>query len=341
MPASARIFVVEYDGADVLPECLASLVSTIPDVVPVTLIDNDSPSDIKDFIPESIQDRFDILRLEKNEGYAGAIARAWETGDEEYIIVANNDLEFTPGWFESLIETANQTGAHAVSAVIRHENESEIEQTTNASLNPLLYLIDGIFTDRTKAVYPSGACFLLRRDGTIPCPVVDKEYFLYYEDVYIGFLLRSLGKKIVQCPTSVVRHIGSHSVKKSIPNRIAFLQERNRLLTMCLFYDCTTLFLLSPYFLLDTLARPFSCLARKKPFWATAVAHLWIPMHWLYVWKKHKALRKLPDFKSSRIFTYFTSKILPDSFPTSDFHNIIARWWFRLIGINVDEEVEK
>ncbi|MCX6645036.1 MAG: hypothetical protein NTY09_01555, partial [bacterium] len=219
-------------------------------------------------------------------------------------------------------------------------NESEIEKSTNASLNPLLYLMDGVFTDRTKAVYPSGACFLLKRDGSLPYPIVDKDYFLYYEDVYIGFLLRALGKVVVQCPDAVVKHIGSHSVKKSNPNRIAFIQERNRLLTMCLFYNCPTFFLLFPYLFVDALMKPVTCFIRKKPYWATTAAHLWIPLYWLHVWKKHMALRKLPDFDESRIYPYFTSKLLPDSFPGAGFHNRIARWWFRLIGIAVDKEAE-
>jgi GT2 family glycosyltransferase len=338
MLKGARIIVVEYDGAEVLSKCLSSLSTTVPGHIPITVIDNNSPADVMSLIPDTNRDRFDVVKMKVNAGYAGAIAKAWEIGDEEYLIIANNDLEFTPGWFESLIKTADETGAYAVSAVIKHENESEIEKSTNASLNPLLYLVEGIFTDRTKAVYPSGACFLLKRDGSIPCPVVDKDYFLYYEDVYIGFLLRAFGKDVVQCPDAVVKHIGSHSVKKSNPNRIAFMQEKNRLLTMCLFYDCSTFFLIFPYLFIDALMKPVTCMIRKKPFWATASAHLWIPMYWKYVWKKHFALRKLPGFNSHRIFPYFTSKVVPGSYPGAKFHNGIARWWFRLIGIGVDKE---
>jgi GT2 family glycosyltransferase len=340
MQKGARIVVVEYDGAEVLSRCLSSLSTTVPGHIPITIIDNASPADVMSLIPDTNRDRFDVVKMKVNAGYAGAIAKAWEIGDEEYLIIANNDLEFTPGWFESLIKTADETGAYAVSAVIRHENECEIEKSTNASLNPLLYLMPGVFTDRTKAVYPSGACFLLRRDGSIPCPIVDKDYFLYYEDVYIGFLLRAFGKDVVQCPDAVVKHIGSHSVKKSNPNRISFIQERNRLLTMCLFYNYRILIFLLPYFLLGVVLRPFSCLARKKPFWATACAHLWIPAHGVYIWKKHAALRKFPDFDETRIYPYLTSKVVPDSFPGAKFHNGVARWWFRLIGIAVDKEAE-
>lgn len=338
MEQTVRIVIVEYDGGDVLSRCLTSLSNSVDHDIPITLIDNASPAPVTDLIPNNLLDRIEIIKLSTNAGYAGAIAEAWKSGDEEFLVIANNDLEFKAGWLKALIKSANETGAHAVSAVIEHEDESDIQKSSNASLNPLLYLVDGVYTDRTKAVYPSGACFLLRRDRELPMEIVDKNYFLYYEDVYIGFLLRALGKKVVQCPDAVVRHTGSHSVGKSNPNRIAYLQERNRLLTMGLFFDCPQLVLIFPYIFLDSLTKPFSCLLRKKPFWATALAHWWFLFNWLAIWKKHIALRKLPGFKAERIYPYLTSIILPEKFPTSAFHNRIARWWFRTAGIPVDEE---
>lgn len=341
MEQTVRIVIVEYGGGEVLSQCLTSLSNSVDRDIPITLIDNASPAPVADLIPNNLLERIEIIKLSTNAGYAGAIAEAWKLGDEKFLVIANNDLEFTPGWLDALIKSANETGAHAVSAVIEHEDESEIQKSSNASLNPLLYLVDGVFTDRTKAVYPSGACFLLQRDTDLPIEIVDKNYFLYYEDVYIGFLLRALGKKVIQCPDAVVRHRGSHSVGKSNPDRIAYFQERNRLLTMGLFFDCPQLVLIFPYILLDSAFKPISCLMRKKPFWATVAAHLWFHFNWLAIWKKHIALRKLPDFKAERIYPYLTSIILPDKYPLSSMTNGIARWWFRLVGIPVDEEAGK
>ena len=245
MPPGARVVIVDFDGEGVLAKCLESLVATVSPGTPLTIIDNASPSPSQLLIPDSLIGRVELLRLDRNVGYAGAIVAAWQMGDEKYIVIANNDLEFEPGRLDSLVATAESTGAHAVSAIIEHEGESEIERSTNASLNPLLYLIPGIFKDRTKAVYPSGACFLVRRDKDFPAPV-DGSYFLYYEDVYIGFLLRSLGKIVVQSLDSKVRHIGSHSVKRWSETDATFFQERNRIQTQLLFFDFQTLLGLSP-----------------------------------------------------------------------------------------------
>ena len=335
---SVRVVIVDYNGRDVLPACLTSLATTVAPGIPLTVIDNASPAPSGESVPDNFRNRIEIIRSEKNEGYAGAIFRAWTIGNEKYLIIANNDIEFTPGWLDALVDTAENSGAYAVSAVIEHENESDLEKSTNASLNPLLYLIPGIFTDRTKAVYPSGACFLLRRDRNLKSPPVDPYYFLYFEDVYIGFLLRALGKAVVQCPDAKVRHVGRHSVSKSNPNFVAFLQERNRLLTQGLFFDCPAFFLMAPMFLLDSLFKPLECIYRKKPFWATASAHWWFLFNWIAIWKKHIALRKLPDFRAARIFPFMTSKVLPDGFPMARTVNAVSKLWFKLIGFAVDRE---
>ncbi len=339
--ASVRIFVIDYDGADVLPQCLTSLAGTVPPEVPVTIIDNSLPAASENLVPDELKSRFEVVGLDSNIGYAGAIAWAWEICTEDFLVICNNDLEFTPGWLDTLLRTAQDESAHAVSAVIEHEDETELERTTNASLNPLMYLMYGIFKDRTVAVYPSGACFLLKKDPDLPIPPVDPSYFLYYEDVYIGFLLRALGKKVVQCPESRVKHAGSHSVGRSNPNKVAFFQERNRLITQCLFIDWVSMLLIGPMILLDSILKPFSCLFRRKPYWATVGAHWWVLLNCFTILGKHIRLRQTPGFDARRIYPYLTGKILPDSFPTAPHQNWSSRIWFRAALMDVDRVAEE
>ena len=339
--APVRIFVIDYDGADVLPGCLKSLADTIPPDIPVTIVDNASPIPSKSLVPDEIRTRCEIIRLEKNVGYAGAIAKAWDIADEDYIVICNNDLEFNSGWLEALLKTAQDERAHAVSAVIEHEDDTELQRTTNASLNPLMYMIEGVFRDRTVAVYPSGACFLLNKDPDLPIGPVDPSYFLYYEDVYIGFLLRALGKKVVQCPESRVRHAGSHSVKRSNPNHVAFYRERNRLVTMCLFLNWYSMLLIGPLIWLESAVKPFTCLFRGVPYWATVRAHWWLLFNCFSVLGKHVMLRKLPDFDASRIYPYLSGKIVPDHLPTAALQNWSSRIWFRTALMDVDRIAEE
>ena len=335
---TVRVVIVEYDGAEVLPKCLASLASTVPPETRITVIDNASGVEAETLIPSELVGKIEILRLDANVGYAGAIHRAWSIGDEPFLVVANNDIEFTSGWLDALVSTAEESGAYAISAVIEHENESDLEKNTNASLNPLLYLIPGIFKDRTKAVYPSGACFLLRRDGSLPIVPIDPDYFMYYEDVYIGFLLRALGKAVDQCPRSRVKHIGSHAVKRADTSRMAFHRERNRLVTQILFFDFQTLLGLAPLILADSILKIPQCLVIRKPVGPTIRAHFRLPFNIGSILKKRAALRRLPDFKPRRILPWLTGKVSPPDVPGAGFWNFLSAGWCRIVGIPVGRE---
>jgi GT2 family glycosyltransferase len=335
-----RVVIVDYDGADVLPRCLTSLVETVsPDTI-ITVIDNASPVDSKLLVPDVLKNRIEVIRLESNKGYAGAIAYAWYLCFEDFLAICNNDIEFTPGWLDQLVSTAESTRAHAVSAVIEHENESDLERTTNASLNPLLYLIPGVFRDRTKAVYPSGACFLLRRDRSMSLPV-DPDYFLYYEDVYIGFLLRAMGKTVVQCNDAKVQHVGSHSVGRMRSSEITKIQERNRLVTQILFFDTPTLIAFSPMIFLDSLFKIPQCWILGKDPLAAISAHWDVLRDRKAILRKKAELRKIPDFNAARILPYLTGKVLPPHVIGAGLINAISSGWCRLMGIPVDREAGK
>jgi hypothetical protein len=306
---SVRIVIVDYDGADVLPACINSLIDTIPDDVPVTILDNFSRSPSKNLIPHDHNFRIHVDRRQKNTGYAGALHYSYENFDEDFLIFANNDIEFRKGWYENLVNMAMEKSAWAVSATISHVGDSELKKTTNASLNPLLYLVYGVFKNRTTAVYPSGACFLLKNDKSLPSSPVDPDYFMYYEDVYIGFFLRSLNKPVMQCPDSIVGHVGSHSVKKEISGKFAFYQERNRLLTQLIFYDFPTLLAFSPYIILDSLLKIPISIQRKKPLPDILWAHWWILFNIGWVLRKRRKLQSIPGFKPKRILTYLTRRL--------------------------------
>ena len=156
----------------------------------VRIIDN-PPSDP---IIETINKNFpnvEIIKPPVNVGYAGAMHIAAKECRSELLVIANNDLIFESTCLNELIKCWKETGAAAVSARVINPGETQIQSAYNASLNPLFFLIYGVFADRSRAVYPSGACFLIDRE-TLRNSLPPAELFLYYEDVILGMFLRHL-----------------------------------------------------------------------------------------------------------------------------------------------------
>ncbi|ARJ06002.1 glycosyl transferase [Cnuibacter physcomitrellae] len=73
---------------------------------------------------------------------------------------------------------------------------------------------ESVPTER-DAGWLSGACLLVRRSVFDELGGFDQAYFMYFEDVDLGFRLGRLGYRNVYAPRAVVTHTGAHSTAES------------------------------------------------------------------------------------------------------------------------------
>lgn len=74
-----------------------------------------------------------------------------------------------------------------------------------------------------------GASIIMSREDFIKCGKFDERFFMYYEDSDLSFRIRKLGKKIMFCPYSLVRHIHTGSSEEWSPF-FCYQVSRNKLL---------------------------------------------------------------------------------------------------------------
>jgi GT2 family glycosyltransferase len=224
------------------------------------------------------------------------------------------------------------TEAAAVSARIINPNEGEIELNRNASLNPFFFLVSGVFEDRSRAVYPSGACFLVQREE-LALSLPPKEMMLYYEDVFVGMALRVRGGEIIQADDAVVHHEHGYSVAKVNARRLTFLRERNRLTCMLAFFSCWTLFKMwfigPPVAIARLIAAPRGTKSWLGAFtaWVHAAFSIW------FVRRARRSVTGRVKQGEDICREYFTSRLVPDDHPSAKRTNRIARFILRLMGI--------
>ena len=64
---------------------------------------------------------------------------------------------------------------------------------------------------RREAGWLSGACLLVRRSAFVKLGGFDAKYFMYFEDVDLGYRLGNEGLKNIYEPAATVVHLGAHS----------------------------------------------------------------------------------------------------------------------------------
>ncbi|WP_439691979.1 glycosyltransferase family 2 protein [Curtobacterium sp. SP.BCo] len=235
MSERAAIVTVSYDSVDVLPPFLASTAAASAGPVDVVVADNHSAqASALRRITEDAGARF--LELDENRGYGAAANRAVATLDPDvrWVLVSNPDVVLDPLALDRLIATA--AADPSIGAVGPRLLEPSGEVYPSARLLPSLrtglghavfanvwpgnpwtkrYRQDGDHSGRRDAGWLSGACVLVRRDVYDRLGGFDEGYFMYFEDVDLGWRIGRAGLRNVYEPAASATHIGGTATQGS------------------------------------------------------------------------------------------------------------------------------
>ncbi|NIH82451.1 glycosyltransferase family 2 protein [Amycolatopsis viridis] len=222
MPIRSTVVVVTWRGHDHITACLDAVAAqTRPHRLLV--IDNASDDGTAQLLATH-PSAPEVIRLPRNLGYAGAMARALSEVDTEFMAWLNDDTAPAPSWLAELED--NLGDAAAASARLEHPGGRV--QSLGVGLTA-----DGHGRDVTSGPvfgFCGGAALIrtaaLRAVGGVPA-----SFFCYYEDTDTAWRLRLAGHTIVTVPTARVTH--RHGASTGLGS-VTFHRwnERNRLLTL-------------------------------------------------------------------------------------------------------------
>ncbi|WP_086825807.1 glycosyltransferase family 2 protein [Allokutzneria sp. NRRL B-24872] len=219
----STVVVVTWRGREHIEACLAAL--RAQDRPHRTLV-VDNASD--DGTAELLRD-VEVLRLNKNVGYAGGIAAALPRVRTEFVAWLNDDAAPEPGWLGAL-ENALDASPRAAAASSVLLTPGGAVQSTGVRLT---HDGHGADVDReTEEVFGfCGGAVLLRTRVLRAIGGVPAGFFCYYEDTDTAWRLRLDGHEIVAAPSARALHL--HGVSTQPGSRSFHLwNERNRLLML-------------------------------------------------------------------------------------------------------------
>ena len=175
------------------------------------------------------------LPMEGNLGYGGAINRAESSLDPsiEWILISNPDVVLGPDALSELVD-AGESDPHAgsIGPLVRNSDGSVYPSArTVPSLrigvghailgrpwptNPFTREYHGGAQEGRRSVgWLSGSCLLVRRSAFRQIGGFDEGFFMYFEDVDLGYRLGKSGWLNVYDPDAEVVHTGAHSTESS------------------------------------------------------------------------------------------------------------------------------
>lgn len=212
------VVIVEWNSADLLSRCLATLAEQIVPANRIIVIDNASTGEARRRVATE-HPAVEVVRLDENRGFAGGSNRGIGlASDAEWIALVNPDAFPEPDWLERLLAAAEQHPelSFFASRQVMAEDPSLLDGTGDC------YGVSGLAWRRDHGMTAAGrrgqpgevfgpcaAAALYRRDALIEVGGFDESYFCYFEDVDLAFRLRLAGHRCLYVPDAVVRHVGS------------------------------------------------------------------------------------------------------------------------------------
>ena len=216
------VVIVNWNGAAVLPRCLAALKKQTYKIFELIIVDNGSTD--KSWLGlEAKWPGLKLIRLPENKGFAAANNEGVRQSTGEWIVLLNSDAFPEPDWLAMLVDAAQRYpnfsffGSSLVQAAapefldgtgdIYHISGLAWRRNYNQPVNQVERVVEEVFS-------PCAAAALYQRKAFLDVGGFDEGYFAYHEDVDLGFRLRLQGHRCLFIPEAVVHHIGSAATGK-------------------------------------------------------------------------------------------------------------------------------
>ncbi len=309
------IVVVLYNASLRLPDLLKSLkdLNYPTNLIEFIFVDNNSQDNSVELVKSSLID-VKIIENKKNLGFAKANNQAYELAIKmgvDYLFLLNDDTIIDENCLNHLVELlVSDSKIAGVQAKLLLHPEINLINSYGNSLNFLGFAYCNFYRKNNKigkpfeVPYLSGGACLLKIDVLDKIDLFDDSFFMYHEDVDLGWRLRLMGYKLFFNPEAVVYH--KYSFKNS-KLKYYFL-ERNRLIVLLTNYKLLTIFFLLPMIILMEMGMWFFAFYNgwlKEKF----LGYWWIIRNIRKIFKKRNILQKNRVLKDREILSLMIFKV--------------------------------
>jgi hypothetical protein len=346
------LLIVAYNGRQYLDELFESLSAVKYPNWQIFFIDNASVDGSAEYVREKFAGQFNnlrIVKLEKNLGFAGGNnvglkMLAKENFDFAYLL--NQDTVVSPDFLEQAVAAAGE-GVGSVQSLIRVHGEDATNTLGNAihflgfgycygygwgHVKTEEFLKDWQERDpQFNIAYASGAGALYSMPALNKVGFFEDDYFMYHEDLDLGWRLRLAGCKNVLAPASVIEH--KYEFSKSIGKY--YWMERNRYITIFKNYSAWTLILIAPALIM--MEAGLFAFSFASGWWRTKLNvynYFFQPKNWRKIVAKRRALQKQRAVSDRRLAQFFVGDILfqdMDNWILRDIANPFFNFYWQLI----------
>lgn len=228
------VVIVNYNSAEVLHQCLQSLLSADKDNhLNIVVVDNASDDDSMQTM-KPWADQITLVKNSQNRGFASACNQGAALGNEKFIAFINPDCFVQESQLQHLIGVLNQHNKAAVVGCRVLNNDGSLQAASRRRLPTfwrVLYHIsylarfkvfkginiqdDGHFEEPIEVEAVNGACYVINRSDFKAINGFDEAYPLHFEDLDLFTRVIKQNRKIMYDAQVEVVHLQGQAKQQS------------------------------------------------------------------------------------------------------------------------------
>lgn len=209
---------MNWNGKHLLEECLGSVLGQSFKDFEVIVVDNDSSDGSAEFVRREYPG-VKLVENRSNTGYAVACNMGVRAAEGDYAVLLNNDTRVDGGWLKSLLAPLERDPSiGAVGAKLLFYDNPKYINSVGTFVSVFGFsgsLGDSLprdaYNKEVELFAPCGGAVAVRRKLYLEVAGIYEPYFLYEDDVDLGWKVWNAGFRVVLAPDAIVYHKYSHS----------------------------------------------------------------------------------------------------------------------------------
>jgi GT2 family glycosyltransferase/glycosyltransferase involved in cell wall biosynthesis len=240
-PGVVSVVLVNFRGASDTIEAIEHLgrLDWPQDRLEIVVVENASGDDSAERI-RAAAPHVTLVVSPTNDGFAGGCNRGVAASTGEFVALLNNDAKPDAGWVGAAVETfAQSSRIGAVASRVLDWDGALVDYIGSAmtwygmGYKPLTAEPVPSAPDTARDVlFGTGSAMFVRRAAYDELGGFDERYFMFFEDVDLGWRLNLRGWRVVYQPRSLAFHKHHASMTGFGPFKETYLLERNALFTL-------------------------------------------------------------------------------------------------------------
>lgn len=213
----STVIIPNYNGMKYIENCMRALEKETSTKYEVCVVDNGSKDGSREWV-EANCPYAQVIALEENTGFCGAVNEGIRKSKTPYVILLNNDTEVEYGFVKALENALEkEKKSFSVSAKMVDMYHQEILDGAGDVYCALGWAfalgkgktVKGNYENPQEVFSACGGAAIYRKDVLEEIGVFDKNHFAYLEDCDLGYRAQIFGYRNYYTPNAVVYHAGS------------------------------------------------------------------------------------------------------------------------------------